>query len=532
MKQIYAYIKGLDYGQDIGPLIKAFFRDCDVKTINSEEAEEEKKREEAKIKRGHGQVEVPETVGVVNFVLNDTDFSIEAEIYGKSGSAFEDFSQKPELTYQNEGDPDRRMYRNHLHRALYNILADISGRKLPWGTLTGVRPTKQVLDMRAKGYASEDIIAFYENEYLASIQKARLALKVTENEEKILSGLTFDDTYSLYVGVPFCPSICLYCSFSSYPYDRFKNYAEPYVSAVLKEIEATAEMMKGKRLISVYFGGGTPTTLSAEQLRTIIRKIKECFDLKDLREWTIEAGRPDSITREKLEAMKEEGISRISVNPQSMQQKTLDLIGRRHTVEDVVNAFRLARECGFDNINMDLIAGLNGETLADFKDTLRQIGELDPDSVTVHTLAVKRAARLNAEMDTYGDSLSTETGLMTEEAERFMAERGYEPYYLYRQKNMSENLENVGYAKPGKEGLYNVLIMEECHTIAACGPGASSKLVRSDECFGGGFMNDAYDGEYKVRKIERTENVKSVKDYVERTEEMIERKRKLFSEPF
>ena len=219
MKQIYAYIKGLDYGQDIGPLIKAFFRDCDIKTINSEDAEEEKKREEAKIKRGHGQVEVPETVGTVNFILNDTDFSIDAEIYGKTGSAFEDFSQKQELTYKNDGDPDRRMYRNHLHRALYRILSEISGRTLPWGTLTGVRPTKQVLDMRAKGCAAEEIISFYENEYLASAEKARLALKVTENEERLLSGLTFDDTYSLYIGVPFCPSICLYCSFSSYPFN-------------------------------------------------------------------------------------------------------------------------------------------------------------------------------------------------------------------------------------------------------------------------------------------------------------------------
>ncbi len=530
MKQIYAYLKGLDYAQDIGPLIKAFFRECDIKTINSDEAEEEKKREEARIKRGHGQIDVPETVGCVNFLLEDEAFSIDAEIYGKKAGASEDFSERDDNTYQNQGDPDRRMYRNHLHRALYRVLSEISGKVLPWGTLTGVRPTKQVLDMRLRGFSPEEIISYYENEYLASPAKARLALKVTENENRLLEGLTFDDTYSLYIGVPFCPSICLYCSFSAYPYDKFKAYAEPYVEALLKEIEATAIMMKNKRLISIYFGGGTPTTMSADQLRVIIRKIKSCFELKYLREWTIEAGRPDSITRDKLTAMKEEGITRISVNPQSMQQKTLDLIGRRHTVEDVINAFKLARECGFDNINMDLIAGLNGEVLSDFKDTLEKVGELEPDSITVHTLAVKRAARLNAEMDSYADSLSKETCLMTEAAEKFMAEKGYEPYYLYRQKNMSDNLENVGYAKPGKEGLYNVLIMEECHTIAACGPGASSKLVRSDECFGGGFLNEAEDEEYKVRKIERTENVKSVKDYVERTDEMIERKRKLFSD--
>ena len=529
MKQINAYIEGLDYGQDIGPLIKAFFKDCDIKTINSLEAEEEKLREEAKIKRGHGQIEAPTIVGNFYFILNDNDFRITAEVYDKKAEAAEDFSGTQEFTYHNSGDPDRRMYRNHLHRALYGMLSELSGRKLPWGTLTGVRPTKQVLDMRMRGSSASDIIAYYENEYLASREKAELAIEVAENEARLLEGLTFDDTYSLYVGVPFCPSICLYCSFSSYPYDRFREYAEPYMEAVLKELEATADIMKNKRLISIYFGGGTPTTLTAEQLKRLIEKIKSCYDLRCLREWTVEAGRPDSITVDKLAVLKEEGITRISVNPQSMQQKTLDIIGRRHTVEDVVRAFNMARKLGFDNINMDLIAGLNGEDLADFKDTLRQVGELGPDSITVHTLAVKRAARLNAEMDTYGDSLSTEASLMTEYAQRFMAERGYASYYLYRQKNMSDNLENVGYAKPGKEGLYNVLIMEECHTIAACGPGASSKLVRSDEIYGGGFLNEMEDEEYKVRKIERTENVKSVKDYVERTDEMIERKRKLFA---
>ncbi len=528
MKQINAYLKGLDYGQDIGPLIKAFFRECDIRIINKDEEEEDRLREEARIKRGHGQIDVPEVVGHVDFELNDEDFAIDAEIYGKKASVKEDFLRCDGNTYHNEGKPDRRMYRNRLHRDLYRILAQIAGRELPWGTLTGVRPTKQVLDMKLSGHSDEEIISYYRDEYLASETKSSLAVRVADNESRLLKGLTFDDTYSLYIGVPFCPSICLYCSFSSYPFDKFGFYADAYVEALLKEIEATAAMMKGRRLVSIYFGGGTPTTLTAHQLRIIIRKIKECFDLQSLREWTIEAGRPDSITRDKLEAMKEEDISRISVNPQSMQQKTLDLIGRRHTVEDVVNAFKLARECGFDNINMDLIAGLNGENLEDFKDTLRKVGTLDPDSITVHTLAVKRAARLNAEMDTYADSLGTETSLMTDEAERFMREHGYEPYYLYRQKNMSENLENVGYAKPGKEGLYNVLIMEECHTIAACGPGASSKLVRSDECFGNGFLNEAEDGEYKVKKIERVENVKSVKDYVERIDEMIERKRKLF----
>ncbi|MCQ2537064.1 MAG: coproporphyrinogen dehydrogenase HemZ [Lachnospiraceae bacterium] len=441
---------------------------------------------------------------------------------------FDNFSETPEGCYKNEGVPDRRMYRNHLHRLVYKVLSELTGKTLPWGTLTGVRPTKQALEMERLGYDHNQIVTYFGNEYLASERKANLAVKVTENERRLLAGMSFEDTYSLYVGVPFCPSICLYCSFSSYPLKQYATSVEAYVSALLKEIEETAKLFENKKLVSIYFGGGTPTTLSAEQLETIIKKIKSCFNLDHLKEWTVEAGRPDSITREKLETLKRLGVNRISVNPQTMKQETLDLIGRRHTVEETVEAFKLARETGFDNINMDLIAGLNGETIDDFKYTLSELQKLNPDSITVHTLAVKRAARLNEKMDEYGASMSKDAALMTDYAEKFMEENGYEPYYLYRQKNMSDNLENIGYARPGKEGLYNVLIMEECHTIAACGPGASSKLVRTDEEYGAGFLNEAQDGEYVVRKIERCENVKSVKDYIERIDEMIERKHKLF----
>lgn len=508
-------MQGPDYGQDIGPLVRAFFgnRAVTFATCDENPAEEDQK----------------ENTAVITLNLKQESFFISIKDDEKEIHFTDDFSVTPEGCYKNQGVPDRRSYRNHLHRALYRILSEYTGKTLPWGTLTGVRPTKQALEMERLGYDKERIINYFGNEYLASREKAELAISVTENERKLLSGLSFDDTYSLYVGVPFCPSICLYCSFSSYPLKQYTTSVEGYVSAVLKEIEATASMFKDKKLISIYFGGGTPTTLSAEQLETIIKKIKSCFNLSWLREWTIEAGRPDSITRDKLEMMKAQGISRISVNPQTMRQKTLDLIGRRHTVEQTIEAFKLSRECGFDNINMDLIAGLNGETIDDFMYTLEELKKLSPDSITVHTLAVKRAARLNEKMDEYSESMSGDAALMTAEAARYMKENGYEPYYLYRQKNMSDNLENTGFARPGKEGLYNVLIMEECHTIAACGPGASSKLVRQDEEYGEGFLNEAMDGEYVVRKIERAENVKSVKDYIERIDEMIERKRRLFS---
>lgn len=528
MKKINVYYKGFDYGNDIGPLIKAFFEECTINIVAYADIEEDNAKELERKRKAGKLYEEPTIVGRVDLTLEDT-IDCKMSINGKEASFHIGFDGDTDGVYYNKGVPDRRMYRNNLHRALYRALSEISGKTLPWGTLTGVRPTKQVLDLLLNGKTEDEISDFYEKEYLASASKAGLAIKVAENELKLLDGISFDDTYSLYIGVPFCPSICLYCSFSSYPLKQYAAYVEPYVQALLKEIEACSAMLSDKKLISIYFGGGTPTTLSAEQLQTVIRKVKECFDLTYVREWTVEAGRPDSITEEKLEVLKAEGVTRISINPQSMQQKTLDLVGRRHTVEDIYNAFSLARKCGFDDINMDLIAGLNGETFADFKDTLAKVIELSPDSITVHTLAVKRAARLREKMDEYAASMSHETLSMTEHAVGFLKAAGYEPYYLYRQKNMSDNLENVGYAKPSKEGLYNVLIMEECHTILALGPGASSKLVRNDEMYGGNFLNELEDSEeYVVRKIERVENVKSVKDYIERIDEMIERKKNLF----
>ena len=270
--------------------------------------------------------------------------------------------------------------------------------------------------------------------------------------------------------------------------------------------------MAEKRLATVYFGGGTPTALSAEELRDVIRTVKRYFPTEQIAEWTVEAGRPDTITTEKLQMLFDEGISRISINPQTMNQKTLDVIGRMHTTEDICRAYEEARRIGFDNINMDLIIGLTGENAEDVEKTLRKIGELSPDSVTVHTLALKRAARLNIEKEQYEDKGAVQVGDMLTASVKFAKENGYAPYYLYRQKNMEENLENVGYARPGKEGLYNILIMEEKQTIVALGAGASTKAV------------------YPDGRIERCENVKDVNNYIARIDEMIERKRSFFKD--
>ena len=273
-----------------------------------------------------------------------------------------------------------------------------------------------------------------------------------------------------------------------------------------------AEKKKGCTLDTVYFGGGTPTSLSPEDLDTLITKLKNTFDFSTVQEFTVEAGRPDSITMEKLEVLKKHGVTRISINPQTMKQETLKIIGRRHTVEDVKDRFHMARELGFDNINMDLIIGLPEEDLDDVRSTMEQVKELGPDSLTVHSLAIKRAARLNTMKEVYKDLKITNTQEMIDLTAEYARGMGLEPYYLYRQKNMAGNFENVGYAKPGKACLYNILIMEEKGDILACGAGTTTKITYPDE-----------------NRLERVENVKDVEQYISRINEMIERKEKLLS---
>ena len=346
--------------------------------------------------------------------------------------------------------------------------------------------------------------------YFTSQEKAELAVKTAVHERELLGTLDYENGYSLYAGIPFCPTTCLYCSFTSFPIDRWKGRMGLYLDALVREMKATAEMMGGKGPDSVYFGGGTPTSLTAGELDWLFGRLEETFDLRGIKELTVEAGRPDSITREKLAVLKRHGVTRISINPQTMKQATLDLIGRRHTVEMVKDCFAMAREEGFDNINMDLIVGLPEEGLEDVKATMEEIRRLNPDGITVHSLAIKRAARLNTMKEVYKDLKITGTQEMIDLTARYATEMGMEPYYLYRQKNMAGNFENVGYARPGKACLYNILIMEEMQTIAACGAGTTTKMLYREE-----------------NRIERAENVKDVEQYIERVDEMVERKRKL-----
>ncbi len=416
-------------------------------------------------------------------------------------------------------DPaDRKETKNQLKIALYKMIEKGIGRGLPWGTLSGIRPTKIAMKCLEDGMDDKQTYAYLKENYLASDDKIKLSIGIAKREKALLDKVDYENGYSLYIGIPFCPSTCAYCSFTSYPLGVWKNRVDDYLDALEKEIDYTAQKFYHKKLNSIYIGGGTPTTLNAKQLDRLLRKIKCSFDLKDCLEFTVEAGRPDSITRDKLEVIKKNGIQRISVNPQTMKQQTLDIIGRHHTVDQTIESFKLAREVGIENINMDLIMGLPEESLEDVRNTMEIVKELAPDNVTVHSLAVKRAARLTIFKDRYQDMQMINTQEHMDLCAGYCAEMGLEPYYLYRQKGMAGNMENVGYALPGKAGVYNILIMEEKQTIVACGAGASTKRV---------WTNQNPDG---THRIERCENVKDVAQYIARIDEMIGRKQQLFSE--
>ncbi len=411
---------------------------------------------------------------------------------------------------ESEQEAKRKLYKNELKIILYQVLSEITGRELSWGTLTGVRPTKIPMAYYMSGDTKEQIKESMREQYLCQENKIDMSMKIVEKEVSILRDIDYINGYSVYIGIPFCPTTCSYCSFTSFPFEKNKQYAENYLKALFKEIEYGAGCIKNKKLTTIYIGGGTPTALNEMMLEALLRKIRECFSFAYVKEFTVEAGRPDSITREKLEIMKQMGVTRISINPQTMKDTTLELIGRNHSSSQVKEAFLLARETGHDNINMDLIVGLPEETLEDVKATLEKIKKLNPDSITIHSLVTKRAARLHIQKE---EKKIENVDDMADYGYEFCLKNGYEPYYMYRQKNAagslrSGNQENIGYAKEGKEGIYNILIMEEVQTILALGAGASSKFVFPE-----------------TGAVERVENVKSLIDYIGRIDEMIERKR-------
>ncbi|MBE6798865.1 MAG: coproporphyrinogen dehydrogenase HemZ [Ruminococcaceae bacterium] len=359
---------------------------------------------------------------------------------------------------------------------VFDCLKSITGYSSPWGILTGVRPAKLIAKL-LKTDGEEKAVEYFRNELLVSEKKTALCLECHKKEEKAISE-SRPDSFSLYISVPFCPSRCNYCSFVSHSVEQAKKLIPQYVDLLVEELKYTADLAKqcGLKLMTVYVGGGTPTALSAEQLTRIFDAVKANFDLSQLVEYTVEAGRPDTVTRDKLMAIRKGGATRISINPQTMNDDVLKSIGRRHTVAQTVEAFKLARGCGFDNINMDLIAGLSGDTVQSFCDSVDKCLELDPENITVHSLSMKRASNLTGSGYAFGSDHGTDAEKMVDYAYTKLSEKGIRPYYMYRQSKTVGNLENVGYCKAGYEGLYNVYIMDETHTILACGASGVTKL--------------------------------------------------------
>lgn len=466
-----------DFDYDIYSLVKAFYPCEDVKVFRIDETVEECK---------------------VRFLLtkeNDTYVFLKDNVC-LSTESFEENS-------------DRVLRKNAVKRVVYKGLSSFLGKELPWGDLTGIRPTKISRKMFDEGKSDEEVYRYLKDTYLVSDEKALLSMDISKREREILRPLRHKG-YSLYIGIPFCPTTCLYCSFTSLPISMWKKSVMDYLKALEKEIAYVAKLGKDKIIDTIYIGGGTPTSLDASELEELLSFIEEHFDVLNLLEFTVEAGRPDSITKEKLQVLLKHHVTRISVNPQTMNQETLDFIGRRHTVSDVKNAFYLARETGFNNINMDIILGLPGEGAKEVSHTVDEIVRLSPDSFTVHSLAVKRGSRLYEAIRQKGYPEMINTDETMKIAAEGASLLGMKPYYLYRQKNMAGNLENTGFAKEGCYGIYNILIMEEVQSILACGAGTVTKRV------------------YEDGSNARCDTVKDIKMYIENIDEMIERKRTLF----
>lgn len=411
---------------------------------------------------------------------------------------------KSETAVKKLADDDNELVSAQL---LYKLLCDFTGLTQPWGILTGVRPVK-LLRRLAEESNEEQAVKKFEKDFFVSNEKIALSRETEHNERKILE-LSKPESFSLYVGIHFCPSRCSYCSFVMASIERAEKLIEPYTKLLCEEIKRTAEIANklGLRLETVYFGGGTPTTLSAEQLDTVLRTVNKSFDMSTCREFTVEAGRPDTIDIAKLFALKENKVDRISINPQTVNDEVLKTIGRKHTAQQFFDAFELARKCGFDNINTDLIAGLPTDTPESFKNSLDSIVRLNAECITVHTLCMKRASRLTTEGVTLDLQQARDAREMLAYTQNILGQNEYIPYYMYRQSRMVGNLENVGWSKKSFESLYNVYVMDETHTILACGSGGVTKLKRNNPDY-----------------LERIFNFKYPYEYIDRFDELIQRK--------
>ena len=487
---IYLIQNDREYDYDVRAIALAFYERTKIVEVTKEEFEEQEWEKDDLL-----------------LTLVYTKKRIQGWLKGKVGiEGTEERAVSEEVVCDYE---DHKGSRNAVCRFLYRLFEKYTGRSLPWGMLTGIRPTKIIMKWMEEEKDSAKLEQRFRETYLADPQKANLCRRVAQREKVLLESRPFEKEYSLYIGIPFCPTTCLYCSFTSFPVSRFGDRMRAYLDALYKELAFVAKHHRDKKLTTIYIGGGTPTALDEECLSKLMNMIHELFPVEESEEFTVESGRPDSITKEKFRILKEAGVTRISINPQTMHQETLDLIGRAHTVEQTKEAFLLARKCGFDNINMDIILGLVDENLAMVENTLKEIEKLSPESLTVHTLAVKRTSKLKENIDNYELTQFDEMTKMIDLSMKYAKKMGLNPYYMYRQKHMLGNLENIGYAKEGYECIYNIQIMEERQSNIALGAGSITKFVYADE-----------------NRIERVENVKNLEQYIDRVDEMINRKYK------
>lgn len=440
--------------------------------------------------------ELPEnTDDCVITYLKDSVIGCEVHLFDKN--------EKREQSVADKTEKEQELV---LAQLLYDVFTFLTRLTPPWGILTGVRPSKLMRTLISeKGEA--EAVRYFSDDLYVSERKTDLALSVAKAEDRIIS-LSGEKSFSLYVSIPFCPTRCSYCSFVSHSVAQAKKLIPDYVRLLCKELEEISVISEnlGLKLETIYFGGGTPTSLDEQSLKAITDAVAKNFNVANVREYTIEAGRPDTLNKEKLQIMKNAGVLRISINPQTFNAKVLENIGRRHSPEMTVEAFKTARETGFDNINMDFIAGLPGDTPESFRNSIDTAIALSPENITVHTLALKRAANIVTNGET--DSVYSQTAEMLDYSNKALYGSGYFPYYMYRQSKTVGNNENVGWSKKDRECLYNIYMMEEIHTVLAAGGGAVTKLKNPFE-----------------NKIERIFNFKYPYEYISRFDELTERKK-------
>ena len=436
------------------------------------------------------EAEIPPKEDYIYTALEGDEITVKAKIDGKYAEA--------KRTAEND-------HARNMELAVFGVLTEILSIRPKWGVLTGIRPVKLAMQLHDMGLSEEEISKKLKEERLVSDEKLDLLLTTMEHELEIRAS-SRPNSVSLYISIPFCPSRCSYCTFTSHSVEKAAKLIPQYVELLCGELKDIAVLIDeiGLHLETVYMGGGTPTVLTAKQLDRVLSTVNESFDMTGVRELTVEAGRPDTITAEKLAVLKKNGVGRISINPQTMDDEVLAAIGRKHTAEDVKNAFALAKTFDFDSINMDLISGLPGDNMEKFRKTIAEVIAMNPDNITLHTLTVKHGANLAPMAQSV---FAATADAMNEYAYGEFAKAGYFPYYLYRQKGTVDNLENVGFCKPGKEGIYNIFIMDETHTVLSAGAGGVTK------------MKAPYD-----KKIERIFNFKYPYEYIERFELMNERK--------